>query len=407
MDAEIVPDSLGVMDEGMSDRIESSEDKCVEPVDVVYWNLLLAFGLYLTNCLISVYMSLGLNRTLIFAGIRCVIQLMVLGYILVPLFKTHHWYYIAAYVVFMLWVAAIEVMSRPSHSYAGMLSHIILAITACTSTVLIYGMLLVIQWGTVEPLGASDLKWWAPQYFIPIAGMLLGNSLSGISLGLTTVLQELATGKDRVEVLLAVGATRFEATKGVVRQALNTALLPMVNQMSVVGIVSIPGMMTGQILAGSPPLQAAKYQIAILFMISTATALGSIIAVFLAVMYIVDSQHRLRSDRLRSRNRPPGIEVWAMVKAISAVESVRSFGRRMYNIRRRNWYSQAPSLRNRNWMYVRAGTDNLDDNRFGALVGSGDLGSDDVFMGSVDGGLQMELEGEGAVVVEDGKLGKK
>lgn len=129
-------------------------------------------------------------------------------------------------------------------------------------------------------------------------------------------------------MFLAVGANRIEATKGVVQRSLYTALIPMINQMSVVGIVSIPGMMTGQILAGTPPLQvsdyfnddclnfckikAGYYQMIILFLIGSTTAFSSICAILFAVCWIVDKDHRLRSERIHSRNRPAGVEVWAI-----------------------------------------------------------------------------------------------
>lgn len=144
-----------------------------------------------------------------------------------------------------------------------MYQHILFGIGGSCTVVLVFTCLLVIEWH-------KRYKWYEPQYLIPILGMLLGNTISGVSLGLTTVLEELSAGgfcisfsvcvkssigRERVEWLLAVGATRIEATKGVVQRSLHVALIPMINQMSVVGIVSIPGMMTGEILAGVTPVQ--------------------------------------------------------------------------------------------------------------------------------------------------------
>lgn len=102
---------------------------------------------------------------------------------------------------------------------------------------------------------------YTPQYFIPITGMLLGNATSGVSLGLTNIIEALTTQRAQVETMLALGATRWEATKTHVHRAIITAMTPVLNQMSVVGVVSIPGMMTGQILGGQAPLQAARYQV--------------------------------------------------------------------------------------------------------------------------------------------------
>eukprot|EP00210_Caulerpa_lentillifera_P005639 g5392.t1 len=242
----------------------------------------------------------------------------------------------------MLLISSVEVMSRPSYSYSGMYQHILIGIGGSCSFVLAYTMFLVITW-------RHTTHAWDPQYVIPILGMLLGNTISGVSLGLTTVLEELSAGRERVEWLLAVGATRFEATKGVVQRSLHVALIPMINQMSVVGIVSIPGMMTGELLAGVIPIQASRYQIAILFLIGSTTAMGSVITVLLAICWIVDGEHRLRYERLNRRDRPAGVEVWAIAHLMKAVEKIRQFGVRLLWIggqrTQSTWNQEAPVLR--------------------------------------------------------------
>lgn len=158
--------------------------------------------------------------------------------------------------------------------------HITGCIGAAAALFLCYTLLLVVR---TEP-------WWEAQYFIPILGMLLGNAVSGASVGLTTLLEEFASGwslrrqytvasqifaiflcrmesmlfdmlilvgKDRVELLLAIGGSRWEATREAVSRSVRVACMPIINQMNVVGIVSIPGMMTGQILSGSDPSQVS------------------------------------------------------------------------------------------------------------------------------------------------------
>src|SRR3569623_2692060 len=109
--------------------------------------------------------------------------------------------------------------------------------------------------------------WYSPQYAIPLLGMILGNTLNGISLGLDRLGGELSGRRAPVEALLALGATRWEAARGPIRQAVRTGLIPTINAMMVVGIVSLPGMMTGQILAGADPVEAVKYQIVMMFLI--------------------------------------------------------------------------------------------------------------------------------------------
>jgi putative ABC transport system permease protein len=101
-----------------------------------------------------------------------------------------------------------------------------------------------------------------------------------------------------IEARIALGATRAEALSVVTRQALKTGMMPIVNAMAATGIVSLPGMMTGQILAGVDPVEATKYQVLITFLIAGATALGAFLAVMGGARLLTDERHRLRLDRL-------------------------------------------------------------------------------------------------------------
>ena len=140
--------------------------------------------------------------------------------------------------------------------------------------------------------------WYTPQYAIPLLGMILGNTLNGVSLGLDRLGGELSGSRDEVETLLALGATRWEAARRPIQQAVRTGLVPTINAMMVVGIVSLPGMMTGQILAGTGPIEAVKYQIVIMFLIASATALGTLIAVLLGFRRLFSADHQFRAELL-------------------------------------------------------------------------------------------------------------
>jgi putative ABC transport system permease protein len=128
--------------------------------------------------------------------------------------------------------------------------------------------------------------------------MVLGNTLTGISLGLDRFMESLVNQRQKIETLLALGATRWEATHEEVKAAIKTGMIPMINSMMVMGIVSLPGMMTGQILAGANPLDAVRYQIIIIFAIASATALGTLGVVLLAWQALLNSSHQLCLDRL-------------------------------------------------------------------------------------------------------------
>jgi len=131
--------------------------------------------------------------------------------------------------------------------------------------------------------------------------MLCGNCVAGIVVAVSYIVKEFQENRDKVEIYLAFGATRVEACKPTAIQALKLALTPTINSMNVIGIIAIPGMMTGAILGGSSVHQAAKLQTIIMFMITAATVLASIFITFAAVIMLVDQEHRIRSDRIDNK----------------------------------------------------------------------------------------------------------
>ena len=140
--------------------------------------------------------------------------------------------------------------------------------------------------------------WYSPQYLIPLLGMVLGNTLNGISLSLDRFMESLVNQRDQIETWLTLGATRWEAAHSQVREAIRVGMIPTINSMMVMGLVSLPGMMTGQILAGANPIDAVRYQIMIVFMIAAGAAIGIFSVVLLAFRTLFSPDHQLRLDRL-------------------------------------------------------------------------------------------------------------
>jgi putative ABC transport system permease protein len=140
--------------------------------------------------------------------------------------------------------------------------------------------------------------WFHPRYGLPLLGMVLGNTITGISLGLHTLTSGLARDRAGVEAQLALGATRWRALHLAIRSALRSAFMPIVNAMAATGLVALPGMMTGQILAGVDPLEAVKYQLLISLLIAGGTGIGALAAVSAGAWRLCDNRHRLRLDRL-------------------------------------------------------------------------------------------------------------
>jgi putative ABC transport system permease protein len=248
--------------------------------------LALAALLVLATAAASLAFRLRMARSLLFAALRATAQLAVLGLVLRWVFERDHPAIILFLMFAMATLAGHEAVRRTRHRVRRGRPMAMLVVVATSMAVTAYATQVVLR---VEP-------WHEPQYLIPILGMILGNTLNGISLGLDAVLAGFQRERVRVEGLLAHGAARAAASRDVVREAVRTGLVPVVNMMIAAGAISIPGMMTGQILAGEEPFSAARYQMFILFAIAGGTALGTVGVVLLAARLAFDDRERLRVD---------------------------------------------------------------------------------------------------------------
>jgi len=185
-------------------------------------------------------------------------------------------------------VAGLTAATRVQCRYAGLWWDSLVALGATCWLLALLGATAIVR----------NRPWYDPQYFIPLLGLLLGNTLNGLALGLDRFTHTLATTRAAVEGRLALGATGYEAAREPLVQAVRTGMLPILNSMSVVGLVSLPGIMTGQLLAGVPPVQAVKYQIVVMFLIAAAVALGTVLAVFAAYRRLFNSWGQFLADRL-------------------------------------------------------------------------------------------------------------
>ena len=192
----------------------------------------------------------------------------------------------------MILFAGREIMARQDQRLSGVWSY-----GLGTGCMLIAATLVTIFALTTQ---LSPEPWYHPRYALPILGMVLGNTMTGVSLGLHTLTTGAARERNGIEAQLALGESRQEAFRPVVRLALKSALMPIVNSMAATGLVALPGMMTGQILAGADPVEAVKYQILVMFLISGGTGIGALAAVMGASYRLSDNRHRLRLDRLTS-----------------------------------------------------------------------------------------------------------
>lgn len=257
-------------------------------IHLSYLDLVAATVLVLVAGGVSLGFSLRLEKRLGLAAVRTVVQLLLIGHVLQWVFAANSPWLVLPILVLMTLAASRAAVQRVQRRYRGLTSDAFLTLLFCG--------LAASFFATSGIIGISP--WYAPRYVIPLLGMVLGNGLTGISLCLDDVLERLDAQRDRVESDLAHGATRWEAAREPLQEAVRRGMVPIINAMSVVGIVSLPGMMTGQILAGESPLEAVKYQIVIMFMIAGATSLGCMGATLVAFRRLFNDRHQLRVDRI-------------------------------------------------------------------------------------------------------------
>ena len=239
------------------------------PVDVTWPDLALAGALVLVAVGVARWEGLGLARRFAVGAVRATVQLIAVGYLLTALFAADRWWLVLLALGAMLGVATHTAASRPNATRNA-------DATARGALWPASGLALLLGAGlTLAYVDAVVLRvrpWYDARYLVPLFGMILGNAMNGAALAAERLASELQLRRGEVEAWLALGASPAQATAEAARQAMTAALLPAANALSVVGIVQLPGMMTGQILAGQSPLLAVRYQLVVVFMLAGATA---------------------------------------------------------------------------------------------------------------------------------------
>lgn len=259
----------------------------MSPTEPLGWLDLAAAALLLgINASISIGFGLRLETSLAIAALRMIVQLSAVGFVLKLVFAQTSPAWTMLVAVVMAMVAGFELISRQDRRLKTLLTF-----GLGSGTLLLVGALGTL-YATAIVIGPTP--WYAPRYVVPILGMVLGNALTSASLVLQTLNDAAERDRNVIENRLALGATRFTAFGTILARALKTAMTPLLNAMSVTGVVALPGMMTGQILAGSDPSIAAHYQIMIMFVLSSASGLAALLAGLGGVMMMTDSRHRLR-----------------------------------------------------------------------------------------------------------------
>ncbi|MBO8158440.1 iron export ABC transporter permease subunit FetB [Thermosyntropha sp.] len=256
-------------------------------IDLTIFQILLAYIFVLI--LLAIVKARGIKREkeIIIASLRMTLQLVLVGYILVYIFNNPSPFITVLIIFIMESFAIYTVLKRFSEGlFPAFKRVIVFSMSTGTIACIFYFLFLVVQ---VSP-------WYDPQYFIPIAGMLIGNSMTGISLGVKSLLEGMKTQKNLVEEALVLGATPQAATKKIVDDSFDAAIMPTINSMLGMGIVFLPGMMTGQILSGTAPTTAIAYQIAIMLGILGAVALSVFVMLQLGYRTFFNKEDQLFYD---------------------------------------------------------------------------------------------------------------
>lgn len=245
--------------------------------------------LIVVSLILAIVERLGLARDIVVSCVRAFVQLTLIGVVLGAVFNNAHPAWIALILVVMVAVAVQAGGSRISARVPGL--HLTLAVSIGAASI---ATLAFVIGGVVRP----DV-WYEPQIVIPLAGMIVGNTMTASTLAVNHFVNELRNRQDDVEALLGLGATREQAVAEVVRSSIRASLIPSIAGMMVVGIVSLPGMMTGQILAGQAPDQAVRYQIVVQYMLMFAAIVTASVVVRLIQRRYFTDAHQLRRELLR------------------------------------------------------------------------------------------------------------
>ena len=244
----------------------------------------LAVAFVLASGCVSLAYGLGLARDLFWGTVRTFAQLFAMGWALKFIFGLTMSLPVLAVYVLMVALAARIVLKRVKEPGLS------LGLPLFGAMLGSYALVAVMVTGVV--VNASP--WWLPQYFLPLGGMIIGNSMNALAISLERLFSLLRQRRDEVEMRLSLGADASEASRPLVREAVKAGMIPSINAMMGVGVVFIPGMMTGQILAGADPMLAVRYQIVVMLMLTASSALSAVLVIHMARRRCFTDAHQLK-----------------------------------------------------------------------------------------------------------------
>lgn len=243
-------------------------------------SLLIASSLVLVTLFFSYSQKLKLEKEIIISVARAIIQLVAVGYILEYIFGLENPIFTTLLLLIMTFNAAYNAAKRGKAIRNGFLISF-LSITSGASI-------------TLTVLVCSKAIQYEPYQIIPVGGMIISNSMVALGLCYKQITSDFKNRRQEVETELSLGADILPSSIEIIRNSIKTGMLPTIDGAKTLGIVSLPGMMTGLILAGTPPVEAIKYQIMVTFMILSTTSISSFIACYFSYRGFFNNRKQLR-----------------------------------------------------------------------------------------------------------------
>jgi len=253
-------------------------------IDLSLWDLVTVYSLLLMSIGLAHILRAGQGRDIFWSGLRMFVQLMIVGYLLHLVFALESALPVLLILVVMTGFAVQTIGARVETKMPNFYRVVGAAILFGCGGMTFFFCTLVIG---LEP-------WYDPRYLIPLAGMVIGNSMTGASLAAERLAAEFRERREEIETALCLGSSVKLAAEPAVSSAFRAALIPSVNAMAAMGLVFLPGMMTGQILSGTEPLIAVKYQIAIMCVITGSVALTTFMILLFCYRSYFTSYQSLR-----------------------------------------------------------------------------------------------------------------
>jgi len=234
----------------------------------MHYSFLVSFILVLIPLIYSYKTKLGIEKQLLINSLRAFLQLLALGYFLVFIFKIENIFLLSGVLVLMILYSSYIAKNRVNTNF------IIPFLTIFLSTFIVLGVMLLTKIISTKP-----------NEFIPIGGMIIGNSLNTFTLAVERFKREIEIQTDLIEGFVALGATIKEAYKTMQLQSIKASLIPTINMLQTIGLVAIPGITTGMLLAGAEPLTAISYQLVIIYMLVSINLFSSLFGIMFFIKY--------------------------------------------------------------------------------------------------------------------------